>query len=90
MWVCAFVLGQPLGSFVTDELNTIRGNLKDEMMISPNVVGERASSGLKDWPILAPVMASDDLVHMFNVIQRFCMQHNGGLAHAAKKDLTLS
>merc|ERR1719473_1219151 len=24
MWVCAFVLAAPLGSFVTDELNTIR------------------------------------------------------------------
>ena len=71
MWVCAFVLGQPLGSFVTDELNTIRGNLKDEMMISPNVVGDRITSGKNDWTILAPVMSSDDVIHLFNVIQRF-------------------
>ena len=54
----------------TDELNTIRGNLKDEMMISPNVVGDRVATGKHDWTILAPVMASDDVIHTFNALQR--------------------
>jgi hypothetical protein len=84
MWVCAFVLAAPLGSFVTDELNTIRGNLKDEMMISPNVVGDRVATGKHDWTILAPVMASDDVIHTFNALQRFCMEHNGGMPHGAE------
>ena len=71
MWLSASLLGQPGGSFVTDELNTIRGNIKDEMMISPNVVGDRVATGKHDWTILAPVMASDDVIHTFNALQRF-------------------
>ena len=92
MWFCAFLVGSPRQRrFLGDELNTMRGNLKDEMMVTPNIVGDRLISGKNDWVILAPVMASDDVVHMQNVLQRFCMEHNGGLSHSAEShvcDLT--
>merc|ERR1719453_964293 len=92
-YIAADFLANPLGSFLSNELNVMRGNFKDEMMLPPNVAGDRLTSEKNDWFMLAPVMASDDVVHMLNVAQRFCKESNGGLAHSAEShvcDMTVA
>ena len=70
-YLAADQVANPFGHFLNDELNTIRGNFKDEMFITPNVVGDRIMTGKNDWVVLGPVMASDDVIHQLNVAQRF-------------------
>ena len=59
------------------------GALRDELGGAPAVVGGRIFGQANDMFSIAPVMNTEDILHLLNTVQAFCRDTNGAGPHAA-------
>ena len=80
-------LVNPLPFLANDVGNVIREDLVGELREDTDVVAARVMGHVGDHFRLQPVINGEDLVHMLNMIQMFCMDHNGANPLGAENHL---